>query len=250
MRLRGKTAVITGAGSGIGRACVEAFLDEGAAVIAVDRDSQGLLDLAASRTSAAFEVVIGDVRDERVITEAVARASSLGSLNILVNSAGFGIDATVLETSDSQWQDIFDVNVTAIYRWSRAVIPVMAHAGGGSIVNISSNLAEVGTPRRAAYSSTKAAVNGLSRGMAIDHAHQGVRVNVVAPGTTATQYFATMAPEKAIRTDFQEALASRQVLGRIGQPAEIANAVVFLASDESSYATGSVLTVDGGWSIW
>lgn len=254
MRLGGKKAIVTGAGSGIGRACVERFLDEGAQVVLVDLDTSALTAVEAELRDRypgdRLVTVSGDVRDETVIASALEACTSFGAPNVLVNNAGFGIDATVLETSRRQWDDIVSVNLTAVFEWSKAVIPVMAAAGGGSIVNVSSNLAQVGTRRRAAYSATKAAVDGLSRGMAIDHAHLGIRVNVVAPGTTATPYFEKIAPNVQDRAAFEAQLAERQVLGRLGSPREIAEAIVFLASDESAYATGSVLTVDGGWSIW
>jgi meso-butanediol dehydrogenase/(S,S)-butanediol dehydrogenase/diacetyl reductase len=245
MRMTGKTAVVTGGASGIGRAVVEAFLREGASVGVVDRDQQ-----AAEFEGPAF-AVIGDAGAPETwqrVHDQVAR--HWGQLDILVNNAGYGIRASVTDTSWEDWQAIVATNVSSVFLGCRTAIPLMRKAGGGSVVNMASVAGHIGMSERAAYCATKAAVVGLSKAMAVDHAKEGIRVNCVAPGTTDTPYFSKISAHLSDPDAYRADLAARQPLGRLGRPEEIAAATLFLASDESSFATGSVLTVDGGMSIW
>jgi meso-butanediol dehydrogenase / (S,S)-butanediol dehydrogenase / diacetyl reductase len=254
VRLAGKTAVVTGGASGIGRAVVEAFLREGARVGIADRDAQ-----AAGRTAAELAgagglafTVTGDVGEQATWDEVGSRIAEHwdGRLDVLVNNAGYGIRASVPDTSWEQWQDIVSANVSSVFLGCRTAIPLMRAAGGGSVVNMASVAGRIGMSERAAYCATKAAVVGLSKAMAVDHAREGVRVNCVAPGTTDTPYFGKISRHLPDEAAYRADLAARQPLGRVGRPEEIAAAALFLACDESSFATGSVLTVDGGMSVW
>ncbi|WP_033289268.1 SDR family oxidoreductase [Amycolatopsis jejuensis] len=237
MRLAGKVAVVTGGGSGIGRAIAEEFTRAGAQVVVVDRTGES--------------GVIGDVG--RAETWDEVRETVLerwGRWDVLVNNAGYGIRATAEKTSLDEWQAILQTNVTSVFLGSRAAVPVMRENGGGSVVNMASVAGTIGMAERAAYCATKAAVVGLTKAMSVDHAADGIRFNCVAPGTIDTPYFTKIAAEVDDVEAFRAGLAARQPLGRLGQPAEVAAAALFLASAESSFATGSVVTVDGGMSVW
>jgi len=245
MRMTGKTAVVTGGASGIGRAVVDAFLREGASVGVVDRDQR-----ATELEGLAF-AVIGDAGAPRTWQQVHDRATEhWGRLDVLVNNAGYGIRASVTDTTWEDWQAIVTTNVSSVFLGCRTAIPLMREAGGGSVVNMASVAGHIGMSERAAYCATKAAVVGLSKAMAVDHAKENIRVNCVAPGTTDTPYFSKISAHLDDPDAYRADLAARQPLGRLGRPEEIAAATLFLASDESSFATGSVLTVDGGMSIW
>ncbi|WP_421106448.1 SDR family NAD(P)-dependent oxidoreductase [Streptomyces sp. NEAU-S77] len=245
MRLAGKAAVVTGGASGIGRAVVEAFLREGARVGIVDRDAE-----AAEIEGPEF-AVIGDAGAPQTWQQVEDQVTKhWGGLDVLVNNAGYGIRASVTDTSWEDWQTILTTNVSSVFLGCRTAITLMRKTGGGSIVNMASVAGQIGMSERAAYCATKAAVVGLSKAMAVDHANEGIRVNCVAPGTTDTPYFSKISAHLADPDAYRADLAARQPLGRLGRPEEIAAATLFLASEESSFATGSVLTVDGGMSVW
>ena len=252
-RMQDKVCVVTGAGSGIGQAIARLFAAEGATLVLLSLDEaevdqmRGELE-AANVPHLAF---VGDTADEAAWQRVVEAArEDFGRIDVLVNNAGYGVRGTVLDTDPATWRGIFDTNVTGVYLGCRSVLPGMIEMGRGAIVNIASVAGEIGMSERAAYCATKAAVTGLTRAMAIDHAAQGIRVNAVAPGTTDSPYFTKIDPEVADPEEFRARLAVRQPLGRLGAPEEIAAAALFLAGDESSFATGSVVTVDGGMSVW
>jgi meso-butanediol dehydrogenase/(S,S)-butanediol dehydrogenase/diacetyl reductase len=252
-RLQDKVCLVTGGSSGIGLAISELFAAEGAAVAVLSLDGEELA-MACKRLSAVrceALAIGGDVSREADWARAVDQTvAAFGRIDVLVNNAGYGLRGTVLDTDLQAWNDLFATNVTGVFLGSRAVLPVMRKNQSGSIVNVASVAGQIGMAQRAGYCASKAAVVGLTRAMAIDHADDGVRVNAVAPGTTDSPYFSKISPDVADRAAFREQLAERQVLRRMGTPAEIAAAALFLASDESSFATGSVVTVDGGMSIW
>jgi 2-keto-3-deoxy-L-fuconate dehydrogenase len=245
-RLKGKTALVTAAGQGIGRAIAEAFLAEGAKVIATDLDLakvQGLKGADARKL------------DVRSTPEVEALAKAVGPIDVLVNSAGYVHQGTVLDCSEPDWDFSFDLNVKSMHRTIRAFLPGMLAKGGGSIVNISSVVSSVkGLPNRYAYGATKAAVIGLTKAVAADFIKKGVRANAVCPGTIqspslderiAALMKQTGKSDQQIRQDFVD----RQPIGRLGTAEEIAALVVYLASDESAYTTGAVHMIDGGLSI-
>lgn len=246
MRLKGKTAIVTGAGAGIGAATAELFGREGARVLVVDRDAS-----AAERVALAVggTAIATDVSDEAAVLGMAKRAAELfGAVDILVNNAGYGFRGSVLTTEAADWDALMAVNVKGVFLCSKHVIPLMA--GGGAIVNTASNVANVGLADRAAYVASKGAVAALTRSMALDHAGQKVRVNAIAPGTTWSSYFDKILETHPDPDGFVAALNARAPMNRVAQPHEIAQANLWLASDESSYATGSILTVDGGMTAW
>ena len=235
--LQGKCAIVTGAAGGIGGAIVRAFRDAGAKVAGVD------LDAAKMRA----DLAIGcDVASESETRQAVERAvQAFGALHVLVNAAATrDPTASVTELDLAAWNRVFAVNVGGAYLMSRWAIPHMVKAGGGSIIHIASQLGTVGTAGRVAYCSTKGALITMAKAMAVDHAAQKIRVNTLSPGAVETERmplrFGTM--EKA-----REVMGPKHLLGRLGMPDEIAAAALFLASDASSFMTGSNLLVDGGY---
>ena len=246
MRLSGKTALITGAGSGIGRACALAFAREGARVALVGRRKDRLEKVAREMGEA--EVFPADISNKEKVDLLVNQASArLGSLNILVNNAGVLLPGTAESISEEDWDRTFEVNVRGLWLLSRAVLPHMRKAGGGSIINMSSVLGLVGARNRAAYSASKGAVTMLTKCMALDHAADKIRVNCICPAfveTELTSDFITNAPDPAA------ALRDRinlHPIGRLGQPQDVAGMAIYLASDESSWVTGAAFTVDGGF---
>ena len=244
-RLAGKVAVLTAAAAGIGRATAEAFAREGARVIATDINVEGLAGLDADRRKL-------DVRSTAAV---LALARDVGPIDVLFNCAGFVHHGTALETSDEDWDFSFDVNVKSMHRTVRAFLPGMLEKGRGSIVNVASGASSVrGIPNRYVYGASKAAVIGLTKAVAADTIRKGVRCNAICPGTIespsldgriAALSASTGRPLEAVRQDFVD----RQPMGRLGRPEEIAAIAVYLASDESSFATGQAFIVDGGFAM-
>ena len=240
-RLEDKVCVVTGAGSGIGRAIAVAMLDEAGIVEGID---------LAEHPKGEPAINVGDVSNPGSIEELISGIHGRhGRVDILVNCAGLWAPGTVTSTDESTWESIFDANVKGTFLASRSVIPYMETQREGSIVNIASNYALVGGRNAAAYTASKGAVLALTRAMALDHAQAGIRVNCVCPGTIDTpmirEPMRSMTPKQV-----EEITASRIVrhpIGRIGTAEEIAPGVVYLASDESSFVTGAVLPIDGGY---
>ena len=240
-RLKGKIAFITAAGQGMGRAAAVAFAAEGARVWATDINASAL-DSLASTPNVTTRVL--DVTDGA----AVARvAAEVGGVDVLFNCAGYVHNGTILDCTEQEWDKSFDVNIKAMYRVTRAFLPGMLGKGKGSIINMASVVSSVrGVPNRLAYGTTKAAVIGFTKAIAADYVKQGIRCNAVCPGTIDTPSLqermnALPDPVQA-RKDF----VARQPMGRLGTTGDIAPLLVYLASDESSFATGVAFTVDGG----
>ena len=247
--LQGKSAIITGAASGIGRATARLFSREGASVLLADlneaagREVQREISSAGGRAQFEF----GDVTQARDCQRIVQRALEFfGAVHILFNNAGIIRRASVLDLSEEDWDRIMDVNVKSIFLMSRYALPVMARAGGGSIVNTASGWGLTGGSRAAAYCASKGAVVLLTKAMAVDHGPQNIRVNCICPGDTDTAMLRDEARQLGEITDRFLADAARRPLGRLGKPEEIAQAALYLASDASSFVTGTALVVDGG----
>lgn len=248
-RLKGKIAVVTGAGSGIGEATARLMAREGAIVVLADRAAPAAeavaRDIAAQGgTAEAREVDVGDAAAMRQMIEAVAQRH--GRLDVLVNNAGYGIAANVVDTDEDDWARLMRVNVDGVFHGCKYAIPIMRRQGGGAIVNTASAGALVGLRERAAYCASKGAVAALTRAMALDHATEGIRINCVAPGTIESPYFREIYARSADPETLRATLAARQPMNRLGSPEEVARAIVFLASDDASFATGSTLVLDGG----
>ena len=240
-RLAGKTCLVTAAGQGIGRATAERFAAEGARVVATDIDDAALASLAGVVTRRL------DVTDAGEIAELI---SGLRDLDVVFNCAGYVHQGTILDCSDDDWRFAWDLNVTAMFHVCKAALPGMLARGAGSIVNMSSVASSVkGVPNRFAYGVTKAAVIGLTRSIAADFVGQGVRCNAICPGTVATPSLAErMAALGGDPEAVMQSFVGRQPMGRLGAPREIADLAVYLASDESSFTTGQIHVIDGGWS--
>lgn len=254
MRLIEKTAIVTGAASGIGRAVALRFLAEGARVAGLDLNAAGLEETGAlaGESRAAFGALPCDLTDEAQVMQAVSHAvASAGRLDIVFNGAGasgrrWG-DGPVDACSVTGWQRTLDTNLTSIFLVCKAVVPWLTAAGGGSIINLGSVLGMVGGDAdfaTHAYAAAKAGIIGLSRAMAVYYAPRGIRVNVIAPGLIATP----MSRRAQENEHIQRRLAGLQPLtGAMGQPEDVAAAAAYLASDEARFVTGIVLPVDGGW---
>jgi NAD(P)-dependent dehydrogenase (short-subunit alcohol dehydrogenase family) len=246
--LEGKVALVTGGASGIGRATAILFAQEGAAVVVHDLKEEGQATadaIVAAGGRASF--IRGDVTRGADCQAAVQRAiTEFGRLDILVNNAGIIRRASVVDTTEEEWDRVMAVNVKSVFLFSKAAIPIMARQGGGVIVNTASGWGLDGGKDAASYCASKAAVVNLTKAMAIDHAAQNIRVNCVCPGDTDTPMLREEA--RQLGQDAQRFLArsAQRPLGRTGRPEEIAHAILFLASEASSYMTGAPLVVDGG----
>ena len=245
-RLTGKIALLTAAAAGIGRATAEAFVAEGARVVATDLDAAKLAGIAGVEARAL------DVLSTPAI---VALASEIGGIDILFNCAGYVHHGSVLECSDADWDFSFDLNVKSMHRTIKAFLPGMLARGGGSIVNIASGASSVrGIPNRYVYGASKAAVIGLSKAVAADFIKRGIRCNAICPGTIESpsldQRIATLAAQTSQSVEaVRQAFIDRQPIGRLGKAEEIAALAVYLASDESRYTTGTIHVIDGGFSL-
>ncbi len=252
-RMAGKVAVVTGADSGIGRATARLFAREGAKVVCVDMAERGepRVDQLIRDEGGEALFVLGDVSQKEACEQMVAKAiEEFGDLHVLFLNAGTGTRAPLHETSEEQWRHVVDLNLGGIYHGVRAALPHFMEVGRGNIVATSSALGVLGSPNYPAYSATKAAIINLTRVLAVDYG-PGIRVNCVCPGPIETARVREFPPRPRPITGAQaeEMGQHAKALRRMGQPEEVAYAVLFLASDESSYVTGHALVVDGGLTI-
>ncbi|PRG97401.1 NAD(P)-dependent oxidoreductase [Burkholderia multivorans] len=253
MRLQGKRALVTAAGQGIGRATALRFAREGADVLATDIDEAALARLAADADAAGTRVTTRglDVTDATAIA---ALAAAEPAFDVLFNCAGYVHHGSILDCDDAAWTFSWQLNVTSMYRLVRALLPAMIAAGGASIVNMASAASSVkGVPNRFVYGTTKAAVIGLTKSIAADFVEQRIRCNAICPGTIESpsleQRIAEQARARQVSVDtVRQAFVARQPVGRIGSPDEVAALALYLASDESSFTTGAIHLIDGGWS--
>jgi 2-keto-3-deoxy-L-fuconate dehydrogenase len=244
-RLAGKVAVISAAGQGIGRACALRFQAEGAVVWATDVNAEALQKLSAEHPAVHTRIL--NVRDTDAVS---ALAAELGTVDVLFNCAGYVHQGDIFACTPQDWDFSFDLNVTSMYRTCRAFLPGMLAAGKGSILNMSSVASSIkGAPNRFVYGTTKAAVIGLTKAIAADVVSKGVRCNAICPGTIETP---SLHDRMAAQGDVEKAHAAflaRQPMGRLGKAEEIAELALYLASDESSFTTGQIHIIDGGWAI-
>jgi 2-keto-3-deoxy-L-fuconate dehydrogenase len=238
-KMTGKTVLVTAAAQGIGRASAELLAREGARVVATDINVDVLKDVAGC------ERVRLDVLDGAAIGEL---ARELGTVDVLFNCAGYVHAGTILDCDERAWDFSFGLNVTAMYRLIRAFLPGMLEAGGGSIINMASVASSVkGVPNRFAYCASKAAVIGMTKSIAADFVGRGIRCNAICPGTIQTPSLDQRLEATGDYQAAQAAFIARQPMGRLGKPEEIAELVLYLASDASSFTTGVAHVIDGGW---
>ena len=252
MRLKGRIAIVTGAGSGIGRASALLFAGEGAFVAVVDRDRAGIQEtLAAIRdVRGDGSEHPGDVGDGDFAKATVAQVVSRhGRLDVLMTAAGWSCGGTVTTTDPADWDAVFRTNVGGTWLWSRAAVPEMQRQGKGSIITLASQLAIAGGKGNSAYIAAKGAIISLTRTMAVDFATDGIRVNAIAPGAIDTPMLRRSFARHADPEPVREASRNRHAMKRFGNAGEVAEAALHLASDASSFTTGTVMAVDGGWLV-
>lgn len=246
-RLKDKTAIVTGAGSGIGRACAIALAREGAKVALVGRRRERLEAVAREIGGSAL-VLPADVSIQQEIDRVVEQTvSEFGGLSVLVNNAGVLHIGTAEQITEAQWDETFNVNVRGVWLLSRAVLPHLRQARGGSIINIASVLGINGAPNRASYAPSKGAVVLLTKCMAIDHGQENIRVNAICPSFVETDLTAEVISKAPNPAAVRKERTAVHPIGRLGQPEDIAGLAVYLASDESSWVTGAAFPVDGGY---
>jgi len=243
-RLAGKTALITAAGQGIGRATAEMFAAEGASVYATDINDATLAELDAINGITALKL---DVLDTDAITATLAIT---GPLDVLFNCAGFVAAGNILECDEDSWDFSFNLNVKAMYRLARAALPAMLDQGGGSIINMSSVASSIkGVPNRFVYCASKAAVIGMTKAIAADFVTKGIRCNAICPGTVDSPSLHERLRETGDYNQAMKEFIARQPMGRVGDAKEIAALALYLASDESGFTTGQTHIIDGGWAV-
>lgn len=250
MKLRDRVAVITGAGSGIGRAMSLLFAQEGARVLAADINGDAAGETAGQITSAggACQPLAVDASKAEQVEEMIHRSiSEYGSLDIVCNNAGIGSTTDVVECDPDEWDRVMTVNVKSVYLGCKYAIPHMVRQGSGVIVNTASVAGMVGVAKRASYCASKGAVIALTRQVAVDYVKQGIRVNCLCPGTVDSPWVERLLVQAPDRDAARAALEARQPMGRLGTPEEVAAAALFLASDDAAFITGTGLVMDGGW---
>jgi 2-keto-3-deoxy-L-fuconate dehydrogenase len=246
-RLDGKNALVTGAGSGIGRAIAELFAAQGASVVVVDRDETAARATVDAIRAAAgrAELAVVDVADESAV---LALAATLPPVEILVASAGIGHVGDLSTTAAADLDRLYAVNVRGVFNCCRAFAAPMLERGRGSVINMASIGGVVAVRQRLAYTTTKFAVVGLTKSLALDHSHTGVRFNCICPGRVETPFAMQRIAESPNPEQTYRDMAATQLTGRMAKPEEIASAALYLAADESAMVTGSSLMIDGGWS--
>jgi NAD(P)-dependent dehydrogenase (short-subunit alcohol dehydrogenase family) len=250
MRLRDKVAVITGGGSGIGRAAALLFAREGARLCLVDRDAEAAEAVADTLRSAggAPLVRVGDVAEPgRAEADAAAVMAAFGRIDVLLTAAGFSCRGDAVTVTPEDWDAVLRANVWGTWLWARAVLPAMQAQHGGSIITVASQLARAGGRGSVAYITAKAAILGLTKTMALDFVADGVRVNAILPGAIDTPMLARGFARAPVPEAARQASLQRHPMRRFGRPEEVAEAALYLASDAASFTTGTELVVDGGW---
>jgi NAD(P)-dependent dehydrogenase (short-subunit alcohol dehydrogenase family) len=246
-RLKNNTAIVTGAGSGIGRACAIALASEGARVALVGRRRERLEE-TSREIGESGHVLAADVSHKDEIARVIEKTvEHFGAVNVLLNNAGVLHIGTAEQITEEEWDETFNVNVRGLWLLSRAVLPQMRKAGGGSIINIASVLGINGARNRASYAPSKGAVVLLTKCMAIDHGHERIRVNAICPSFVETELTAAVISKAPDPNLVRSERIAVHPIGRLGHPEDIAGLAVYLASDESSWVTGSIFPVDGGY---
>jgi NAD(P)-dependent dehydrogenase (short-subunit alcohol dehydrogenase family) len=242
-----RLALVTGAGSGIGRAVVARLVDDGFAIVALDRDAAGLQETAELADPDLVRPVVVDLSDVHATQAAVESVlATVGLPDLLVNNAGVGVAGTVGDTLVTDWDMTITVNLSAVFHLCRLLVPPMLDRGHGIIVNVASIAGIVGLRNRAAYCASKAGVVGLTRALAADHAGQGLRVNAICPGTVETAWVDRIIAGAEDPAAVRAGMAARQLDGRMGTPEEVAAGIAFLASPEARFVNGSAFVMDGG----
>lgn len=243
MRLKDKTAIITGGGTGIGLATAHAFYQEGAKIILFGRRKEKL-EKAVEKLGGSAIIVQGDMTNNNDLDQLINETlHNFKKIDILVNNAGLFNGSPLHEISDSQWDEIMDINIRSVFQLTRRVLPVMLSQKYGSIIHISSILGLIAVPQVAAYNVSKGALNQFSRSIAVEYGSSGIRSNSICPGLIATDMTADLMQD----ADLMKEWSKEYPIGRFGKPEDVANACLYLASDESSFVTGITLPVDGGF---
>jgi len=246
-RLAGRVCIVTGGASGIGLATCQRLAAEGAIVVVADKDGEAA-GIAASSIGIAAMPVTTDVSSLLSVRGMVhAVMAQYNGVDVLVNHAGYGISGTILDTSEDQWDTVMSVNLKGVFLCSREIVPIMREHRNGNIINVALAVSMVGVANRAAYIASKGAIGALTRAMAADHIGDNIRVNAVAPGATETPYYEGLFKQPSQSEHPSQEHGARQLRSRTGRPIEITSAIAFLASDDATFMTGTLLPVDDRW---